>query len=244
MGHGARWLRSLVAAAVVVSGLAVSGPARAETVTRTVFSDDFGASRGAGVDTAKWSGNTWNAWQDGNGRLVLDSYSAINTATAFSQSSGHASARIQAGYTDAAWEAFSVLSASGGAIAGRVDPLGDGGTHDGDFHTYAIDWTRSTFVWSVDGRQAQRLTPDAAGQPFRLAVNLGGGGRRSDGILVDSVTVTVKLTVVPPAAWTAFANYKVGDRVTYKGATWAVKEQHTALPGWQPGLVPQLFQKL
>jgi hypothetical protein len=240
MSHGARWLRSLVAAAVVVSGLAVSGEARAETVTKTVFSDDFSGGRGSGVDTAKWSGDTWNGWQDGEGHLVLDS--SLSTTTAFSQSSGHASARIRAGETYGAWEAFSVLNANGGAISGRVDALGDGGTHDGDFHSYVIDWTRTSFVWSVDGRQAQRLTPDVAGQPFRLALNLGGNGRYP--ALVDSVEVTVKLTVVPPAPWKAFTTYKAGDRVTYKGATYAAKEQHTALPGWQPGLVPALFQKL
>ncbi|GLW29726.1 carbohydrate-binding protein [Actinoplanes regularis] len=241
MRHGARWLRPLLAAAVTVSVLTGSGVAHADTVTRTVFSDGFGGDRGTGVDTAKWTGDTWDARLDGDGHVALGSW--LCTESAFSQPSGRASARIQAGRASAR-RALGVLTADGGVVSGQVEMLGDDDVDDWDFHTYAIDWTRTSFVWSIDGRQVLRLTPAAAGQPFRLALNLGGGGRRSGGVVVDSVSVAVRYTVVSAPAWKAFTTYKVGDQVTYKGVTYRVLEQHTALPGWQPGPVPALFQKI
>ncbi|MBB4737295.1 hypothetical protein BJY16_000754 [Actinoplanes octamycinicus] len=240
MRHGARWLRSLLAAAVVVSGLTMSGVARAETVSKTVFSDGFGGARGTGVDPAKWAGDTGGPWRDGDGHLVLGSW--LYTATTFTQDSGHASARIRAGRTGAAWATFGILGDQGQYLSGSVQTLGDDGVDDYDFHTYAIDWTATSFVWSVDGRQVLRLIPDTAGQPFRLALNLGGGGRYSSGILIDSVSVTVKVVVADP--WKVHTTYRVGDHVTYRGATYLVKALHTALPGWQPGRVPALFEKI
>lgn len=47
-----------------------------------------------------------------------------------------------------------------------------------------------------------------------------------------------------PAAWKAFTDYEAGDRVTFEGATYQVKEAHTALPGWEPSALPALFTKL
>ncbi|GIF07911.1 hypothetical protein Asi03nite_54490 [Actinoplanes siamensis] len=242
MGHGARWPRPLVAAAVVLAGLTASGVAHAETVSRTVFGDGFDGARGAGVDPAKWSGGSWDTWQDGDGNLVLDS--TLRTVTTFSQSSGHVSARIRAGDAGPAWKLLGVLTADGGTVPGRFEALGAGTTSVRDFHTYAVDWTRTSFVWSVDGQQVLRLTPATVGQPFRLALNPGGGGRYSDALLVDSVAVTVRLTVAPAPAWKAFTTYQVGSRVSYRGSTYRVLQVHTALPGWQPGLVPALFQKI
>jgi hypothetical protein len=45
-------------------------------------------------------------------------------------------------------------------------------------------------------------------------------------------------------AWKAFTDYKAGDLVTYKGVTYKVKEAHTALPGWEPSALPNLFTKV
>ncbi|MBL7255007.1 carbohydrate-binding protein [Paractinoplanes lichenicola] len=47
-----------------------------------------------------------------------------------------------------------------------------------------------------------------------------------------------------PAAWKTFTDYQVGDRVTFEGATYEVKAAHTALPGWEPSALPNLFKKL
>jgi hypothetical protein len=237
---GVRWLRPLLAVAVVVSGLTFSGVARAETVSRTVFSDGFGGDRGDGVDTAKWGGDTGSPWLDGDGHLFLDSI--LYTSATFAQPSGHASARIQAGRTNGPWTTFGVLGEQAQYISGRSEQLGDPEVDGEGFHTYAIDWSRTAFVWSVDGRQVLRLTPETAGQPFRLALNLGGGGRYSSGILVDSVTVTVQVVVAKP--WKKFTSYRVGDHVTYRGVTYRVKARHTALPGWEPGKVAALFEKV
>ncbi|WIM95716.1 family 16 glycosylhydrolase [Actinoplanes oblitus] len=240
MGYGARWLRSLLVVAVAAAGLTVSGVARAETVSRTVFSDGFDGPRGTGVDTAKWAGDTGGPWLDGDGHLVLGSW--LSSTTTFTQAGGHASARIRAGRTDGPWATFGILGDRGQFLSGSVETLGGDEAGDYDFHTYAIDWTRTSFVWSVDGRQVLRLTPDVAGQPFRLALNLGGGGQYSSGILVDSVSVTVPTVVAKP--WKKYTTYQVGDHVSYRGATYRVKAVHTALPGWQPGRVPALFEKL
>jgi len=238
-----RWLRPLVAAVAVVSGLTASGVAHAETVTRTVFTDGFTGDRGTGADAAKWSGGSQGAWLDGDGNLVLNSW--LSSVPTFNQATGHVSARIRAGRSSGAWRSLGVLNEAGGMLSGRVETLGRDEVDDYDFHTFAIDWTRTAFVWSVDGEQVLRLTPDTAAQPFRLALNMGGGDRYSSGILVDSVTVTVRVTVVKPAkAWKTFTTYQVGDRVTYRGATYRVLARHTALPDWEPGLVPELFQKV
>ncbi|AEV88457.1 Xyloglucan endotransglucosylase/hydrolase protein 2 [Actinoplanes sp. SE50] len=240
MGHGVRWLRPLLAAVVAAGGLTVPGVAHASTVSSTVFSDGFGGDRFAPVDAGRWVGDTRDAWLDGDGHAVVGSW--LLTAATFGQSGGHASARIRTGRWGAAWQALGVLGPDGGGISGQAESLGDRDTADGDFHTYAIDWTRTSFVWSIDGAQVLRLTPDDAGQPFRLALNLGGGGRYSDAIVVDSVSVSVRVTLKP--GWKPFTTYRIGDQVSYRGANYRVKAQHTALPGWQPGLVPALFEKV
>ena len=55
-------------------------------------------------------------------------------------------------------------------------------------------------------------------------------------------------TTPPPApaakAWKPFTQYSAGDRVTFDGLTYEVKEAHTSLPEWEPPAVPGLFQPL
>jgi beta-glucanase (GH16 family) len=50
----------------------------------------------------------------------------------------------------------------------------------------------------------------------------------------------------PPAAepWAPFKILAEGDRVTFGGATYEVQETHTSLPGWEPTVLPLLFQKV
>ncbi|BAL92531.1 putative glycosyl hydrolase [Actinoplanes missouriensis 431] len=236
-----RLLRSLTAAAVFASGLAVTAaPAAAATVTRTVFSDGFDGDRGAAPDPAKWS-PTLEAWLDGAGALALDD--PLRTATTFTQKSGHAEAKIKLRRTSGAWRALGVLDESGRIPAGQVEVLADDGVSDDQFHTYAIDWTPTSMVWSVDGTDVIRFTPAESGRPFFLALNLNSAGRRADTMLVDAVRVTVRVTVASKP-WKKFTTYKAGQYVTYKGGTYRVKERHTSLPGWQPTLVPALFTKI
>ncbi len=55
-------------------------------------------------------------------------------------------------------------------------------------------------------------------------------------------------TTAPPAlaarAWKAFTLYSSGDRVTFGGRTYEVRETHTSLPAWTPPSVPGLFKAL
>jgi hypothetical protein len=55
-------------------------------------------------------------------------------------------------------------------------------------------------------------------------------------------------TTTPPAPvakpWKPFTLYRAGDRVTFGGVTYAVKETHTSLPAWKPPAVPELFTTL
>lgn len=55
---------------------------------------------------------------------------------------------------------------------------------------------------------------------------------------------TTPPTTKPPAAkkWAPFTAYTAGQRVTYDGVTYQVREAHTSLPGWEPPALPALFQ--
>ncbi|MEU4687571.1 carbohydrate-binding protein [Actinoplanes sp. NPDC023714] len=237
----ARLLRSLTAAAVLVSGLAASAPARADaTVTRIVFDDAFDGDRGAAPDAAKWS-PVPEAWLDGAGLLALDD--PMRSAATFTQKSGHAEAKIRLRRTSGAWRALGVLDETGQIPAGRVEVLADDGVDDDEFHTYAIDWTPSAMVWSVDGTEVIRFTRAVSGAPFFLVLNLNSSGRRAPAMVVDAVRVTVEVPV-KSTPWKKFTTYEAGRYVSYKGGTYRVRERHTSLPGWQPSLVPALFQKI
>ncbi len=49
---------------------------------------------------------------------------------------------------------------------------------------------------------------------------------------------------VPGGTWAAGTAYKVGDQVTYGGATYRCIQAHTAIVGWEPPNVPALWQKI
>ena len=57
---------------------------------------------------------------------------------------------------------------------------------------------------------------------------------------------TTPPTTEPPAAeqWAPFKIFKAGDRVTFDGIAYEVKETHTSLPGWEPPALPFLFKPL
>ncbi|MBB2946173.1 hypothetical protein FB565_005931 [Actinoplanes lutulentus] len=237
-----RLLRSLTAAAVFVSGLAVAAPASAATtVTRVVFSDDFSGDRGTAPNPAKWVRQDDDARLDGEGNVTLDD--PLRTVRTFASSNGHAEARIKPGREYGAWRALAVLDESGQLPAGQVEPLADDRVDPNEFHTFAIDWTATSIVWSVDGTKVLRFTPAESGKPFHLLLNVTMGERRSPDVVVDSVRVTVKVTVATKP-WKKFTTYKAGQYVTYKDVAYRVRERHTSLPGWQPSLVPALFQKI
>ena len=241
-------LRSLLAAAVIVSGAAVvtraGTAAAADTVNRAVLSDGFAAARGVDADATRWVPSS-EARHDGDGHLLLRG--ALRSVRTFDQAYGRAEARLRVRRGPGAWRALGVLDTAGRVPAGELETLAEDQVDD-DFHTYAIDWTPSALVWSVDGRQVLRYTLADPGKPFALVLNLASGGRRSAVMSADSVRVTVRVTVAarkPPAApWKAYTEYRAGALVRYQGVTYQVRELHTALPGWQPSLVPALFRKV
>ncbi|WP_250002031.1 carbohydrate-binding protein [Actinoplanes sp. M2I2] len=291
-----RWLirpRALLALAVAGTGLvgaiAVTGQGDVAVASehRPVFDDDFGGGRGADLDPSKWllDGDARNGLQDGRGRLVVDRL--ISTRKAFAEPYGHAEARIKVRRANGPWRAFGVVDKYGRILRGSVETLDEDAdpTSGREFHTYAIDWSPTAVVWSVDGRPSLKLTPSEPGLPIALVLNLATDGRRPARMEVDFVKVTAGVkpmptpttptptpttatptatptttapttppattppATTPPAkakapAWKAYTDYQAGDLVTYKGVTYKVKEAHTALPGWEPSALPNLFAKV
>ncbi|MCY1140627.1 family 16 glycosylhydrolase [Actinoplanes sp. Pm04-4] len=300
------WLirpRALLALAVASAGLvgaiAVTGQGDVAVASehRPVFDDDFNGGRGSALDPSKWllDGEARNGLQDGEGRLVVNRL--VSTRKAFAEPFGHAEARIKVRRAGGPWRAFGVVDKYGRVLRGDVDVLDKKAdpTSGREFHTYAIDWSPNSVVWSVDGKPALKLTPAEPGLPIALVLNLATDGRRPARMVVDFVKVTAgekpmpapttpaptsaqpsptpttaPPTTVPPTkapptskppaskppatkppatkpaakAWKAFTDYKAGDLVTYKGVTYKVKEAHTALPGWEPSNLPNLFTKV
>jgi beta-glucanase (GH16 family) len=55
---------------------------------------------------------------------------------------------------------------------------------------------------------------------------------------------TTPPTTPPTEPWKPFTIYQAGDRVTFDGITYEVKETHTSLPGWEPPALTILFKPL
>lgn len=233
-----RWAALTVATALVL--VSTGTAAGAETANRVVLEDGFSGERGAGPDSAVWTvvetGRRSGAWQDGSGRLMLGA--VLRTTKTFGQAYGRAEARVSMNRADEPWRAIGVVDGAGQSLAGKVDVLDASPVDGGDFHTYALDWTPETITWSIDGRQVQRFTPEKK-VPYSVVLGLGSGDRRS-GLLVDRVTVSIRVQVGP---WRAFTGYRAGQYVSYDGVVYRVREPHTSLPGWEPTLVPALFVK-
>ncbi|MFC7527796.1 carbohydrate-binding protein [Actinoplanes sp. GCM10030250] len=242
-------LRSLLAIAVLVSGIAPVALAAgrgtpasaADTISRSVFADEFDGARGGPPDATKWVAGDSRAGLTGDGQLVLATQ--LHVLQPFTQANGRAEARIRMSRAGGAWRALGVLDESGNLPAGQVEVLGDDQVSGDDFHTYVIDWTPASLVWSMDGRKVLKFTPEVPGRPLVLTLNPGAGGRRSDSMVVDHVRVSVRVTV-EATTWKTYTTYKPGKYVRFKGNIYRVRELHTSLPGWQPTLVPGLFQKI
>ncbi|GGZ23526.1 carbohydrate-binding protein [Streptomyces nitrosporeus] len=50
-------------------------------------------------------------------------------------------------------------------------------------------------------------------------------------------------TTPPSGTWAAGTTYRAGDRVTYNGGSYRCLQGHTAVPGWEPPLVPALWER-
>jgi hypothetical protein len=160
----------------------------------TAFVDEFTGSQGTPVDHEKWSlqgrYHDRGTALDGDGHLVVSRL--LVSKVAFDQPYGHAEARIQVRRAAGPWRAFTVLDPAGRILAGKFDALDTGvdPTSGDDFHTYAVDWSPESIVWSIDGRPSLRLIPDVAARPLFVFLNLATDGRAPVRMLVDFVRVS------------------------------------------------------
>lgn len=60
-------------------------------------------------------------------------------------------------------------------------------------------------------------------------------------LLIAMVPVS-KATAAARGAWAPYVNYAVNDTVTYGGQTYRDIQAHTSLPGWEPPVVPALWE--
>jgi hypothetical protein len=299
-GTSTWWIRpralAILLGAGAVFGTAIWLPSRNDTAEasepHTVFADEFDGQHGSGPDTAKWllAGAPTTARQDGVGQLVLTR--PMGTRVAFEEPFGHVDASVKVRRAADAVRAFALVDQRGQVVLGTGQGIDQEAvpTFGNDFHSYAVDWSPTSVVWSVDSRPI--LTSAKPDGPIALVLNLAADARQTSPMLVDFVRVTAFATPLPqpsdsaptlaptttptataptttpttkaptttptttaptqpptskapePTPWTKFTTYKVGDLVTFKGVTYRVLEAHTALPGWEPPALPNLFAKV
>ncbi|WP_084516794.1 M28 family peptidase [Microtetraspora niveoalba] len=78
--------------------------------------------------------------------------------------------------------------------------------------------TASTYTITVNGHGT------AADHSATFTLTVGGGGQGD--------------------TWAPYTNYNVGDVVTYGGERYRCLQSHMSLPGWEPAIVPALWQKI
>ncbi|MBP2324292.1 beta-glucanase (GH16 family) [Kibdelosporangium banguiense] len=152
----------------------------------------------------------YNCWY---GRCEYTS-ARMNTAGKFSQTYGRFETRLKMSHGQGMWPAFWMMGTTGGGWPnnGEIDVMenvgfepntvhgtihgpgysgsgGIGAAYNGPrfadgFHTFTLDWSPDSLVWSVDGNVYQRRTPADLGgrqwvfnnRPFYLILNLAVGG--------------------------------------------------------------------
>jgi chitin-binding protein len=100
-------------------------------------------------------------------------------------------------------------------------------------------------VWNIAD------TPNAFYSCIDVQIGGGGGGNPAPTPTANPTssprptpTPTSAPTPQPGGTWAAGTAYKVGDRVTYGGATYQCRQAHTALAGWEPPNTPALWSKV
>ncbi|GAA0541109.1 hypothetical protein GCM10010172_23040 [Paractinoplanes ferrugineus] len=288
---------------------------------RSAFADDFTAGR---LDLAKWWLLKDNGTPVGDGAGIQDGKLEVTrllrSKQRFTDAFGHAEARIKVQRRNGVWRAFSLLDQNGRVPSGSLEAINGGidPTSGRNFHTYALDWSPESVLWTVDGKPSLKLNRDGDGGPLTLVLNLATDGDSAGRMEIDFVQVftspsgpptanpdpdpssaspepdptttapdpdptttttapdpaptttapdpeptttapaPVPTTTAPaskpttttappaktPAAWKAFTSYSAGDLVSFGGAVYKVLETHTALPGWEPTKLPNLFEKV
>ena len=98
--------------------------------------------------------------------------------------------------------------------------------------------------WSI-----HELTVMFAAQPATLTPTI---SPPTNTIIPATTTPTLVPTMAPPpftatptiGVWQAYTSYSVGSLVQHNGITYRCIQAHTALPGWEPNIVPALWQPL
>jgi hypothetical protein len=214
------WIRPRAAAllAVAAAGLAVAVwlPGRGDVASadvhgrdsaarfgRAAFRDDFNESS---LDRSRWSllsdrgAPVDHGAQIRDGELQVDRL--LRSRQRFTDAFGHAEARIKVRRENGVWRAFAVLDETGRVPQGTLETI-DGGidpTSGRNFHTYAIDWSPETVIWSVDGRPSLRLLRAQPGGPLTLVLNLATDGRSATDMVVDFVRVFTSPSGPPTAS--------------------------------------------
>lgn len=94
-----------------------------------------------------------------------------------------------------------------------------------------------------------RNSTDALFNPALLmTVRQAGGGREASFDFVvdvpqDPGPAPTSTPPQPGGSWAVGTAYRVGDRVTYAGASYQCLQAHTAQPGWQPPNAPALWSR-
>jgi hypothetical protein len=170
---------------------------------RSAFSDDF---TNGGLDMAKWSLLKNNGTPVGDGASIRDGELEVTrllrSKQTFTDAFGHAEARIKVQRRNGVWRAFSLLDANGRVPSGTLETI-DGGidpTSGRNFHTYALDWSPETVVWTVDGKPSLRLNRQDDGGPLTLVLNLATDGDSAGRMEVDFVQVFTSPSGPPTAS--------------------------------------------
>ncbi|GAA2613740.1 hypothetical protein Adu01nite_06280 [Paractinoplanes durhamensis] len=169
---------------------------------RSAFADDFTGGR---LDLAKWVLLTDNGTPVSDGAQQSDGEVQITrllrSKQTFTDAFGHAEARIKVQRKNGVWRAFSLLDENGRVPQGTLETI-DGGidpTSGRNFHTYALDWSPETVVWTVDGKPSLRLVRQDAGGPLTLVLNLATDGDSAGRMEVDFVQVFTSPSGPPTA---------------------------------------------
>ncbi|MCU7724463.1 family 16 glycosylhydrolase [Actinoplanes sp. KI2] len=186
-----------------VASADVHGHDSAAQFGHSAFQDDFNEN---GLDRSKWSLLGDNGAPVDGGAQVSDGELQVDrllrSRQRFTDAFGHAEARIKVRRENGVWRAFAVLDETGRVPQGTLETI-DGGidpTSGRHFHTYAIDWSPETVVWSVDGKPSLRLLRAQPGGPLTLVLNLATDGRSSTDMVVDFVRVFTSPTGPPTAS--------------------------------------------
>lgn len=102
----------------------------------------------------------------------------------------------------------------------------------------------STNWWSI-----HELTVMFATQPATLTPTI---SPPTNTLVPATTTPTLVPTMAPPpftatptlSVWQAYTSYSVGSLVQHNGTTYRCIQAHTALPGWEPNIVPALWQPI